>query len=80
MIDGIIEFYVDNYLTYLSVNNQVINLSSKGYYKNLTTINLGNFLITGLNFFNATVQNYKGTAPNPGGICFMITISSEVLV
>ena len=80
IIDGNFEFCVDNYLNALSFNDKVVSLNTRGVYNVSTTVKIGNFIQSGLNYFNATVENKSGGSTNPGGISFKITITSEVWV
>ena len=78
VISGKIEFLVDNYIIDMKINGMNANYPTNAAYDSISTSFLDTLLVTGSNYFNITVKN-EGL-DNPGGLCFLITIQSEVLV
>ena len=78
IISGKIEFLVDNYVTDIKFNGLNANYPSNAAFTYLSTSILDTLLVKGLNYFNITVLNIGKN--NPAGLCFLITVVSEVLV
>ena len=83
IISGKIEYLVDNLMNNLSLNGISGNVSSLyNNHKNISTYYIKDLLTSGINYINLTVENKTPTTVTtfPGGVCFLITASSEVFI
>ena len=80
IINGVMDYLVDNNLNELKVNGQLAQLSNSGTFDIRNQVNITSLLVYGINNFSATVENIQADYYNPGGFCFLMNITSEILV
>ena len=82
IISGKIEYLVDNILKNLSFNGKTnANQLLISSHLIISTLDITNLLNSGANYLDLTVENVLTSRTlSPGGICFLITVVSEVFI
>lgn len=77
---GKFEFLVDNILNDLTLNGFKPDYPKDASFIKVATSTFDDFIISGYNTLIMSVENSNPSSVNPAGICFLITIWSEILV